>query len=108
MDQVTQKTAANAEESASASQELNAQSQALMGVVDRLQALVGVGSGGAAVSRRPLAVAAKRPLAVASVQITRGLPVGKGSSRKSAPALAGAGGHRAGEFPLDDREFKEF
>ena len=41
MDQVTQKTAANAEESASASQELNAQSQTLMAVVDRLQALVG-------------------------------------------------------------------
>src|SRR5579871_3382463 len=41
MDQVTQKTAANAEESASASQELNAQSQTLMTVVDRLQALVG-------------------------------------------------------------------
>ncbi len=37
MDQVTQKTAANAEESASASEELNAQSQALMAVVKQLQ-----------------------------------------------------------------------
>src|SRR5206468_8790235 len=44
MDQVTQKTAANAEESASASEELNAQSQALMAVVEQLQALVGADS----------------------------------------------------------------
>jgi methyl-accepting chemotaxis protein len=108
MDQVTQKTAANAEESASASEELSAQSQALLAVVEQLQAMVGAGSGPAAVSRRPAVVAAQRPPAVRSVQITRGLPAGKGASRKPAPALAGASGHRGGEFPLDDSEFKEF
>ena len=45
MDQVTQRTAASAEESASASEELNAQSRAMLAVVERLQALVGSGSG---------------------------------------------------------------
>ena len=55
MDTVTQRTAANAEESASASEELNAQSQALMAVVDQLQTLVGAGSAQAAVMRKPSA-----------------------------------------------------
>lgn len=41
IDQVTQRTAANAEEAAAASEELNAQSQALMAVVDQLQMMVG-------------------------------------------------------------------
>ena len=104
MDQVTQKTAANAEESASASQELNAQSQTLMSVVDRLQALVGAGSGHAAASARP--AAAKRTASVPAVRITRGLHAASGASRK--PALASAGRRHSGEFPLDESEFKEF
>jgi methyl-accepting chemotaxis protein/methyl-accepting chemotaxis protein-1 (serine sensor receptor) len=41
MEQVTQKTAASAEESASAAEELNSQSEALRDVVRRLSALVG-------------------------------------------------------------------
>src|SRR6267143_517914 len=41
MDQVTQRTAADAEESAAASEELTAQSQSLLGVVEHLQALIG-------------------------------------------------------------------
>ncbi|MBI4909197.1 MAG: hypothetical protein HY820_36595 [Acidobacteria bacterium] len=41
MDQVTQTTAANAEESASAAEELNAQSETLHGIVVRLTAMVG-------------------------------------------------------------------
>lgn len=43
MEEVTQKTAASAEESASASEELNAQGESLMAVVERLQTMVGVG-----------------------------------------------------------------
>ncbi|MGE5647629.1 MAG: methyl-accepting chemotaxis protein [Acidobacteriota bacterium] len=43
MEQVTQKTAANAEESASAAEELNAQSDTLRGIVERLTAMVGGG-----------------------------------------------------------------
>jgi methyl-accepting chemotaxis protein len=49
MEQVTQKTAANAEESASAAEELTAQSEALKDVVERLTAMVG---GGGPVNRR--------------------------------------------------------
>ncbi len=44
MEQVSQTTAANAEESASASQELSAQSNTLRGIVTELNAMVGVGS----------------------------------------------------------------
>ena len=40
MEQVTQKTAANAEESASAAEELNAQSEGLKEIVERLTAMV--------------------------------------------------------------------
>jgi methyl-accepting chemotaxis protein/methyl-accepting chemotaxis protein-1 (serine sensor receptor) len=48
MEQVTQKAAANAEECASAAEELNAQSQTLKDIVERLTAMVGGrGSGGA-------------------------------------------------------------
>jgi len=50
MEQVTQKTAANAEESASAAAELHAQSETLKAVVERLAAMVGASdaaSGGA-------------------------------------------------------------
>ena len=43
MEQVTQKTAANAEESASAAEELNAQSETLKDIVGRLTAMVGGG-----------------------------------------------------------------
>jgi methyl-accepting chemotaxis protein/methyl-accepting chemotaxis protein-1 (serine sensor receptor) len=43
MEQVTQKTAANAEESASAAEELNAQSGTLKQIVERLTAMVGGG-----------------------------------------------------------------
>ena len=45
MEQVTQKTAANAEECASAAEELNAQSATLQGIVERLTTLVGGDSG---------------------------------------------------------------
>ncbi len=41
MDEVTQRTAASAEEGAAASEELNAQSQALMAIVEELRMLVG-------------------------------------------------------------------
>lgn len=43
MEKVTQTTAANAEESASASQELSAQSDTLRAIVSRLQSMVGGG-----------------------------------------------------------------
>jgi methyl-accepting chemotaxis protein len=78
MDQVTQKNAANAEESASASEELNAQSQTLMAVVNQLRELVGADSGQSDAFGKP--VFRKRLTAV----------------------------RNAAEFPLDDSEFREF
>lgn len=51
MEQVTQKTAAHAEESASAAEELNAQSEALKDIVGRLAAMVG-GSDSGSYARR--------------------------------------------------------
>jgi methyl-accepting chemotaxis protein/methyl-accepting chemotaxis protein-1 (serine sensor receptor) len=52
MEQVTQKTAANAEESASAAEELNAQSEAMRDIVERLTAMVGTGNGASGPGRR--------------------------------------------------------
>jgi methyl-accepting chemotaxis protein len=62
MDKVTQRTAANAEESASASEELSAQAAQMRGYVEELMAVVG-GSGAAATARTvaPAPAAAKRP-----------------------------------------------
>jgi methyl-accepting chemotaxis protein len=57
MDKVTQSTAANAEESASASEELNAQAMSLLESVGSLQQLVGT-AGAARERRRPDAPAA--------------------------------------------------
>jgi len=91
MDQVTQKTAANAEESASASEELNAQSQSLMAVVKQLRELVGADSGDSGALRKPVA-----PKRIA------------GAVRQRRPEFAGVTSRNAVEFPLDDSEFKEF
>ena len=103
MDQVTQKTAANAEETASASEELSAQAQALMAVVERLQALVGGDSAHLAMSRK-LVPTARHPVA-RPVQISHRLQSAAPGPRR--PALAAAA-RSTGEFPLDDSEFKEF
>ncbi len=92
MDQVTQKTAANAEESASASEELNAQSQALMWVVKRLRDLVGADSEDSVTFRKPIS--------------PRRLPAT--TARWRQPEFAGVTSRNAAEFPLDDTEFKEF
>jgi methyl-accepting chemotaxis protein len=107
MEQVTQKTAANAEESASAAEELNAQSETLKDIVERLTAMVG--GGDAAKGRgRP----AHRRTAAAS---------GKSAHRPSEPggALSALGkavrnqprsvdlGASKDAFPLEE-QFKEF
>jgi methyl-accepting chemotaxis protein len=104
MDEVTQRTAANAEESASASEELNAQSQALMAVVEQLQALVGGGSEHTARARKPVARA--RAVAARPVQSKPRLRAAVSAPHKA--ALTGVSARNAGEFPLDDSEFKEF
>jgi len=62
IDQVTQRTAANAEEAAAASEELSAQSQALMAVVEQLQMMVGgdLDHSGTARGRVPASMARQR------------------------------------------------
>jgi uncharacterized phage infection (PIP) family protein YhgE len=50
MDQVTQSTAASAEESASAAEEMNAQAQQMRGFVEELAVLVGLGGSTSSVS----------------------------------------------------------
>jgi methyl-accepting chemotaxis protein len=104
MDQVTQRTAANAEESASASEELNAQSQALMAVVAQLQGLIGASTGQSAMSRKPMA--AKRPPAARPVKNQGRQHAATSSTHVPAPVAVSA--RNGAEFPLDDSEFKEF
>jgi septal ring factor EnvC (AmiA/AmiB activator) len=92
MDQVTQRTASNAEESAAASEALDAQSQTLLGVVERLQSIVG------GVAERRAAARTAKPAERRYSQAPRN------SRRSPAPVMA----RNAGEFPLDDSEFKDF
>ena len=101
MEQVTQRTAANAQESASAGEELNAQSHALLSVVQRLQAAVADGSG------QQMTQHSARPAA------WRSLPTPHNSRRPAAsashpPGVVASVSRNAGEFPLDDSEFKDF
>jgi len=92
MDQVTQRTASNAEESAAASEALDAQSQTLLGVVERLQSIVG------GIAERRAAARTAKPAERRYSQTPRN------SRRTPAPVMA----RNAGEFPLDDSEFKDF
>src|SRR5579871_2872339 len=99
MDQVTQGTAASAEESASASEELSAQAQALNQIVQELGALVGGGESGA--------VRRDAPRALASPAIGRSLTALKSAvarpKPKAAPAPVMAGAKSShDQFPLDD------
>jgi methyl-accepting chemotaxis protein len=104
MDEVTQRSAANAEETASASEELSAQSQALMAVVGQLQALVGASSGHSAKSHQTHQRPATRP--VVPLQSKHAAHPAMVNARR--PAMAGTSARHTPEFPLDDSEFKAF
>jgi methyl-accepting chemotaxis protein len=96
MDQVTQGTAASAEESASASEQLSAQAQALNHIVKELDALVG-GDNSSSVS---LARPARKPAAAKSLGALKPAAfLAKGKAKTAAPVMAGAGHD---EFPMDD------
>lgn len=103
MEQVTQKTAASAEESASAAEELTAQSEALKAVVSRLSALTGVATGAAA------SAAARRNAAPALVQSSgsglRSLQDALAPRLDDADAVAAHSARRS--LPLEE-DFKEF
>src|SRR5947207_2460106 len=96
MDQVTQKTAASAEQSASASEELNAQSQALISVIAGLKNMVGE-EWGRIPSCGPISNRPSRP------RPQRSEEAGSKPARRiqSCPTTQS-------DFPLDDSEFKEF
>jgi len=117
MEQVTQKNAANAEESASASQQLSGQATTMKGVVDRLQAMVGGGRqdiGRPSPSKRRTGPksGAGSDAAPGGVHRTRSLKALQAavSGKKTGRAvgeLAPAGGVDRAALPLDD-DFKEF
>jgi len=64
MEKVTQTTAATAEESAAASEELNAQAEASLGVVRQLEQLVGGAAGVAGATHAPATKKAGRVVAM--------------------------------------------
>jgi methyl-accepting chemotaxis protein/methyl-accepting chemotaxis protein-1 (serine sensor receptor) len=117
MEQVTQKTAAQAEESAAAAEELNAESESLKDIVERLTAMVGGSrNDGRAAPRRKQAATTRH---TASSQPSRqresesGLsvpvaaaPYKSANGQTAKPALAALQPDKDA-FPLEE-EFKEF
>ena len=101
MEQVTQTTAANAEESAAAAEELNAQSEALKDVVSRLQAMVGGGGGSATTSFRRATPLARH----AAPAKRRPAPSKSTSFTSSGPAKNGFGGAVYKKKPSVEEEF---
>jgi methyl-accepting chemotaxis protein/methyl-accepting chemotaxis protein-1 (serine sensor receptor) len=116
MEQVTQKTAANAEESAAAAEELTAQSDTLKGIVERLTAMVGGGESGGgnyADSARKRAATSRHTAApprhhepASDLSALGAAVANKPKGHAVEPALAGA---KAGKkaFPMEE-DFKEF
>jgi methyl-accepting chemotaxis protein len=101
MDQVTQGTAASAEESASASEELSAQAQALNHIVGELGALVGGGGESGSVRRDSARALASRALghSLKASKSEVGRP--KTKTAPAPPVMAGAKSSH-NEFPMDD------
>ncbi len=99
MSNITQQTAANAEESASAAQELSAQSGQMKGVVGELVALV---AGKAPGSNGRLSGPA-RPAALKTRPATVGQPPGRGQGLAASRSLT-----PEKIIPLEDADFKDF
>jgi methyl-accepting chemotaxis protein len=107
MQQVTQKTAANAEESASASEEMSSQAASMNDLAGQLQSVVGAGdaapvkpraAGRSLVRERPAAVTSRPDGASSLIALRSALAQQSGAKR--APAKVEA-------FPMDG-DFKEF
>jgi methyl-accepting chemotaxis protein len=102
MDHVTQSTAASAEESASASEELSAQAEALNHIVKRLREMVG---GSASEDRRARVEppAARRAIAKRSLEALKSAvarPAAPPVKPAAAPVFAGRQERDA--FPMED------
>ena len=116
MEQVTQKTAANAEESASAAEELNAQSETLKNVVVRLTAMVG-GSRSANGNDR-LQTASRRRAKTSAAHLHGESVHALAALRKAVSSEAKAAEHKEQALatqrasrqalPLEEEDFKEF
>jgi methyl-accepting chemotaxis protein len=109
MEQVTQQTAANAEESASAAEQLNAQSETLKDIVDQLATMVGGGEGENGSVRQTHRRRAKTPApgrkeSAASAALSRAVSH-PGAEKGSSARLAHGASKEA--FPLEE-QFKEF
>jgi methyl-accepting chemotaxis protein/methyl-accepting chemotaxis protein-1 (serine sensor receptor) len=102
MEQVTQRSAANAEESAAASEELAAQAQSLYSIVERLRVLVGG-------EDRSASSGANRAASVTTaIRDRENIVAARGNQfktdRKPAVKPARAAVHDHTAFPLDDNE----
>ncbi len=115
IEQITQSSAASAEQSAGAAQQLNAQAHSMEDVVDRLTIMVDGASGARAVSKQKRsAPAAKSPSkvkktaarAVSVTKIKSAISFPPSPSRGAPPAYAKAVAAED-SFPMDD-DFKEF
>ena len=109
MEQVTQRTAANAEESAAAAEELSAQSRTLKDIVERLTAMVGGGeaangSAGQTHRRNGQAPASRWPDESASglTPLRKAVTHQPGSAERGAPVGAARGAGRDA-FPLEEQ-----
>ena len=105
MDNVTQKNAANAEESASAAEEMNAQAAQMRDFVGDLVALVGGRRNGTAVSRQSLPSLGRGETAVPSVE--RSVQPVKGK-KKDSPTEKPKKLRSNQIIPLGDNDFKDF
>jgi methyl-accepting chemotaxis protein len=98
MDKVTQQNAANAEESASASEELSAQAESMKEIVGQLVALVGgagsqtAGSGATKPDRHHLSLNVEHKLRAAETPKSKSKPRGFGKSDEVLHKIAGRGG----------------
>ena len=110
MEQVTQRTAANAEESAAAAEELNAQSETLKNVVARLTSMMGGGESAGGNVRR-----IHRAHSSASAPSRQGEPAGLAALSKAVshrtksehlPPVPASHASHQDAFPLDE-QFKE-
>ncbi|MBN1547942.1 MAG: MCP four helix bundle domain-containing protein [Syntrophaceae bacterium] len=113
MDKVTQQAAANAEESASASEELNAQAEQMKVYVDELIRVIGGNQNGASMER----VHSGKMNVISSINTLmdtkKSLPPTSGRKEKNLALVATRAGHGKvvhpnDVIPFDENEFKDF
>jgi methyl-accepting chemotaxis protein len=106
MDKVTQSNAANAEETAAAAEELNAQAETMKHSVAELLSLVG-GKARTASTKATVPAAKANRTHPASLSPKRSVSVKGNGHGFAAPALASAKSNRQNEIPLEG-DFKDF